>query len=76
MIEEYKYLWVFLFILIAFAPTTWNAIQRRRLNPPPMARNDRKLFRLWRSDPESYERQYGEMDKHYLEVQKEKKNKI
>ncbi|MEH6577586.1 MAG: hypothetical protein V7731_10985 [Amphritea sp.] len=72
--EEYKYLWVLLFVVLVFAPVTWNAIQRAKLNPPPMAKNDRKLFRLWRSDPEAYKRQYGEMDIKYLEAQ-EAKNK-
>lgn len=72
MSEEYKYLWVLLFIVLVFAPVTWHALQRRRLNPPPMAKNDRKLFRLWRSDPDAYDRQYGEMDKQYLKAQQEK----
>lgn len=72
MFEEYKLIIVILFIAVVFIPVTWQALQRRKLNPPPMASNDRKLFRLWRSDPQSYERQYGEMDRHYLEAQKEK----
>ena len=73
--EEFKLWWVLLFIVLAFAPVTWNAIQRAKLKPPPMAKNDRKLFRLWRSDPEAYERQYGEMDRKYLEAQKQKNDK-
>ncbi len=70
--EDYKYLWVLLFVILVFAPVTWHAIQRAKLNPPPMAKNDRKLFRLWRSDPEAYQRQYGEMDRTYLHAQAEK----
>lgn len=75
MFEEYKLIIVILFIIVVFVPVTWQAIQRRKLSPPPMASNDRKLFRLWRSDPKSYERQYGEMDRSYLEAQKEKNRK-
>lgn len=74
MSEEYKWLGVLLFIVVVFAPVTWQAIQRRRLDPPPMARNDRKLYRLWRSDPKAYERQYGEMDRSYLAAQQNKKS--
>lgn len=37
-----------------------------------MAANDRKLYRMWRADPEAYERQYAELDKQYLEAQKKK----
>ncbi|MBN0987890.1 hypothetical protein [Amphritea pacifica] len=70
--EHYKLFIVILFILLMFAPVTWQAIIRRKLNPPPMARNDRKLYRLWRSDPQAYERQYGEMDRQYQQAQKEK----
>lgn len=70
--ENYQYIIVVLFIVLAFAPVTWQAIQRRKLNPPPMASHDRKLYRLWRSDPQSYERQYGAMDKQYQLAQKEK----
>lgn len=73
MADEYKWVGVFLFILVVFIPVTWQAIQRRRLDPPPMAKNDRKLYRLWRSDPKAYARQYGEMDRSYLAAQ-EKKN--
>ena len=70
--EQYKLIIVTLFVVLVFAPVTWQAIRRRKLNPPPMARNDRKLYRLWRSDPLSYERQYGEMDRKYLQAQNEK----
>lgn len=69
MAEEYKLIGVLLFIVIVFIPVTWQAIQRRRLDPPPMAKNDRKLYRLWRSDPKAYERQYGEMDRSYTAAQ-------
>lgn len=72
MPEEYKLPIVILFILLVFAPVTLNAIRRRRLKPPPMAKNDRKLYRLWRSDPEAYERQYGAMDREYIAAQKRK----
>ncbi|GGK67336.1 hypothetical protein [Amphritea balenae] len=75
MIEDYKLILVVLFIIIVFAPVTWQAIQRRKLNPPPMASSDRKLFRLWRSDPKAYERQYGEMDRQYAEAQQKKSRK-
>lgn len=70
--EEYKYLIVLLFVVLVFTPVTLNALRRRRENPPPMAKNDRKLYRLWRSDPEGYERQYGEMDRQYIAAQKAK----
>ncbi|EAR60056.1 hypothetical protein MED92_00800 [Neptuniibacter caesariensis] len=70
--ELLKYLVVGLLIIFAFTPVTLNAIKRRKENPPPMAANDRKLYRLWRSDPEAYQRQYGEMDKKYLEAQSQK----
>ena len=72
--EAIKYLVVGLLVIFAFTPITLNAIRRRKENPPPMAANDRKLYRLWRSDPEAYERQYGDMDRQYLEKQAEKKN--
>lgn len=74
MSEEYKWVVVLLFILVVFIPVTWQAVQRRRLDPPPMAKNDRKLYRLWRSDPKAYERQYGEMDRSYSEAQQNKKS--
>lgn len=70
--EDYKLIVVILFVLAAFAPVTWHAIRRARLKPPPMAANDRKLYRLWRSDPEAYERQYGAMDRSYLDAQENK----
>ncbi|WP_286237103.1 hypothetical protein [Neptuniibacter halophilus] len=72
--ELLKYLLVVLLVIFAFTPVTLNALRRRRENPPPMAANDRKLYRLWRSDPEAYARQYGEMDKQYLAAQEKKKN--
>ena len=68
--ELIKYLVVGAFVLFAFIPITWQAIKRRHESPPPMAANDRKLYRLWRSDPEAYERQYGEMDKQYEAARK------
>ena len=74
MSEEYKWVVVLLFILVVFIPVTWQAVQRRRLDPPPMAKNDRKLYRLWRSDPKAYERQYGEMDRSYSEAQQKQKS--
>lgn len=70
--EENKLIVVILFVLLAFAPVTWHAIRRARLKPPPMAANDRKLYRLWRADPEAYERQYGAMDRSYLKAQADK----
>lgn len=70
--EHYQYIIVLLFIALVFTPVTWQAIQRRKFNPPPMASHDRKLYRLWRSDPQAYERQYGEMDRHYRQAQAEK----
>lgn len=73
MSEEFlKYLVVGLLIVFAFTPVTLNAFRRRKENPPPMAANDRKLYRMWRADPEAYERQYAELDKQYLEAQKKK----
>ncbi|MCP4597373.1 MAG: MFS transporter [Neptuniibacter sp.] len=73
--ELMKYLLVAALILFAFIPVTLNALKRRKENPPPMAANDRKLYRLWRSDPEAYQRQYGDMDKQYLAAQKAKGDK-
>ena len=72
--ELLKYLLVFLLVVFAFTPITINALRRRKESPPPMASQDRKLYRLWRSDPEAYERQYGEMDAHYKHVNKEKES--
>ncbi len=70
--ELLKYLLVTLLVLFAFIPVTLNALKRRRENPPPMAAHDRKLYRLWRSDPEAYQRQYGQLDEQYSEAQKKK----
>lgn len=67
-----EYFWVALFILLAFLPVTLNALRRRKESPPPMAANDRKLYRLWRSDPEAYQRQYGAMDTSWREAQQRK----
>ncbi|WP_370279382.1 hypothetical protein [Pontibacterium sp.] len=72
MLEEYKVLWVLLFVALVFTPVTLNAIRRYRETPPPMAKNDRKLYRLWRSDPDAYERQYGAMDREYIAAQERK----
>ncbi|WP_271270303.1 hypothetical protein [Aliamphritea hakodatensis] len=52
-----------IFILLVFGPLSWRAWKRRHQQVPPMAKNDRKLYRLWQSDPQAYERQYGEMDR-------------
>lgn len=71
--ELIKYLMVGALVIFAFVPVTINALRKRKENPPPMAAHDRKLYRLWRSDPEAYQRQYGDMDKQYLETQKLKK---
>ena len=68
------YLWVALFVFLAFVPITINAFKRKG-SPPPMAANDRKLYRLWRSDPEAYQRQYGAMDEQYLAAQKRKNDR-
>lgn len=68
--EVLKYLLVGVLVLFAFIPVTLNALKRRRDNPPPMAAHDRKLYRLWRSDPEAYQRQYGQLDRQYAEAQK------
>lgn len=70
--ELIKYIVVGVLVLFAFTPVTLNALRRRKENPPPMAANDRKLYRMWRSDPEAYQRQYGELDKQYAQAQKEK----
>ena len=70
--EVLKYLLVGVLVLFAFIPVTLNALKRRRDNPPPMAAHDRKLYRLWRSDPEAYQRQYGQLDRQYAEAQKQK----
>ncbi|MCV6589701.1 MAG: hypothetical protein OIF57_11795 [Marinobacterium sp.] len=67
-----EYLWVALFVVLTFTPVTLNALKRRRENVPPMAANDRKLYRLWRSDPDAYERQYGAMDRSWHEAQQKK----
>ncbi|RVU29223.1 MULTISPECIES: hypothetical protein [Neptunomonas] len=73
--ELIKYLAVAALVLFAFIPVTYQTIRQRRLNPPPMAKHDRKLFRLWRSDPEAYERQYGEMDRQYLAKKADKEKR-
>jgi|GEM_PF-1160906 len=71
--EELKYFWVLVLVVAAFLPVTINAIRQRRENPPPMAKHDRKLYRMWKSDPEGYLRKYGDMDRQYLEAQEKKK---
>lgn len=71
--EIIKYVLVAALVLFAFIPVTLNALKRRKENPPPMAANDRKLYRIWRSDPEAYERQYGEMDRQYLAAKEKKR---
>ena len=63
-----QYLAVGLLVVLAFVPITLNALKKRNVVPPPMAANDRKLYRLWRSDPDAYKRQYGELDRHYQQV--------
>lgn len=72
---DIRYVVTILFILLVFLPVTLQAYRRRKMTPPPMAANDRKLYRLWRSDPGAYERQYGEMDRQYLAAQNEKEGK-
>lgn len=72
MQEEYKYLAVGLLVLFSFLPITIQAIRKRSENPPPLAARDRKLYRLWRSDPDAYNRQYGDLDRQYLEKQSKK----
>lgn len=71
--ELLKYLMVGALVIFAFVPVTLNTLRKRKENPPPMAAHDRKLYRLWRSDPEAYQRQYGDMDKQYLAAQQRKK---
>lgn len=61
-----------LFIVLVFVPVTVQAYKRRHLKPPPMAANDRKLYRLWRSDPDAYQRKYAELDLKYQAAQKQK----
>ncbi|BBB31232.1 hypothetical protein [Neptunomonas japonica] len=72
MSEELKYVAVALLVLFAFVPVTLQALRRRKEQPPPLASNDRKLYRLWRSDPDAYQRQYGALDEKYIEAQKNK----
>lgn len=60
-------------IVFAFGIVTLNAFRRRKEVPPPLASNDRKLYRLWRSDPDAYQRQYGQLDEQYRQAQNEKK---
>lgn len=73
--ETLKYVAVILLVLFAFTPVTWQAWRRSRLPVPPMAKHDRKLYRLWRSDPDAYERQYGALDQSYLDAQAQKNDK-
>lgn len=72
---DIQYVVTIVFILLVFLPVTLHAYRRRKMTPPPMAANDRKLYRLWRSDPAAYERQYGEMDRQYIAAQEAKENK-
>lgn len=72
MSDELKYLAVALLVLFAFVPVTVQALRRRKEQPPPLASNDRKLYRLWRSDPAAYQRQYGALDEAYVKAQKAK----
>ena len=71
--ELIKYIVVGALIIFAFVPVTLNALKKRKENPPPMAAHDRKLYRLWRSDPDAYQRQYGDMDKQYTDAKHLKK---
>ncbi len=73
MSDELKYLAVALLVLFAFVPVTVQALRKRKEPPPPLASNDRKLYRLWRSDPDAYQRQYGALDEEYLKAQKAKR---
>ncbi len=72
--EWLKYLVVGLLIVFSFVPVTLQALRKRREAPPPMAKHDRKLYRLWRSDPDAYQRQYGDMDKQYQDALQRKKD--
>lgn len=74
MSDELKYLAVALLVLFAFVPVTVQALRKRKEQPPPLASNDRKLYRLWRSDPDAYQRQYGTLDEEYVKAQKAKRN--
>ena len=74
MSDELKYLAVALLVLFAFVPVTVQALRKRKEQPPPLASNDRKLYRLWRSDPDAYQRQYGVLDEEYVKAQKAKRN--
>ncbi|WP_372739493.1 hypothetical protein [Neptunomonas sp.] len=74
MSDELKYLAVALLVLFAFVPVTVQALKKRKEQPPPLASNDRKLYRLWRSDPDAYQRQYGALDEEYVKAQKAKRN--
>ena len=74
MSDELKYVAVALLVLFAFVPVTVQALKKRKEQPPPLARNDRKLYRLWRSDPDAYQRQYGALDEGYVKAQKAKRN--
>ncbi|WP_054341900.1 hypothetical protein [Neptunomonas antarctica] len=70
MSDELKYLSVALLVLFAFVPVTVQALKKRKQPTPPLASNDRKLYRLWRSDPDAYQRQYGALDVEYIKAQK------
>ena len=74
MSDELKYLAVALLVLFAFVPVTVQALKKRKEQPPPLASNDRELYRLWRSDPDAYQRQYGALDEEYVKAQKAKLN--
>lgn len=63
MSEDVSLPLLLIFVLLVLGPLTLRAWRRRRLQVPPMAGSDRKLYRLWQSDPQAYERQYGEMDR-------------
>jgi len=63
--DKMQYVAVAVLVLFAFLPITWQALQRLKESPPPLASNDRKLYRLWRSDPGAYQRQYGALDAEY-----------
>jgi hypothetical protein len=71
--EWVSYIAVGSMIVFAFGIVTLNAFRRRKEVPPPLASNDRKLYRLWRSDPDAYQRQYGQLDEQYRQAQNEKK---
>ncbi len=49
-------------------------LKSRRQAMPPSARNDVKARRLWRGDPQAYERKFGDIDRQLEASEQQRKS--